>query len=310
MKFIDPRSDIAFKKIFGSSNHPEVLLSFLNAVLDLKSPIVDITFVNPYQTPRLEGFKETTLDVRATDAAGHDFIVEMQMEGGDAFGKRAQYYAFKSYVNQLQSAEKYRKLKTVYFIGVLNFKMFDGAPFQSRHITINQNTGNNDLRGVEFNFIELPKFTKALTQLEGIIDKWVYFLKNAQSLHDIPKELANTSEIVSAFEIADQHGWDAEELEVFEYWLMKEEEQIDILESRERKGREEGREEGREKGREEGREEGEQTGLKKGREEGQAKEKEEIAINLLQNTAMSDIDIATITGLKSSCITKLRNREG
>ena len=82
--------------------------------------------------------------------------------------------------------------------------MFDGEQVQSRHTTINQNTGSNDLNGVEFNFIELPKFTKFVTKLTWIVDKWVYFLKNTDSLEVIPEELKETPEIVSAFEIADQ----------------------------------------------------------------------------------------------------------
>ena len=256
MKFIDPRSDIAFKKIFGNEKHPEVLLSFLNAVLNLASPIVTVKLINPYQAPRLVLLKETTLDVQATDAKGQRFIVEMQMETGDAFGKRSQCYAFKSYVDQLKTAEKYRLLKPVYFIGVLNFEMFEGDAFQSQHITINQNTGKQDLMGVEFNFIELPKFNKSLTNLDGIIDQWIYFLKNAESLKVVPQELAATSEIVSAFEIADQHGWSENELHIFEYWQMKEGEQLDIIETKERKSLEKGLKKGREEGRVEGREEG------------------------------------------------------
>ena len=244
MKFIDPCSDIAFKKIFGNEKHPEVLLSFLNAVLNLSSPIVEITLINPYQAPRLQFLKETTLDVQAIDAEGQRFIVEMQMESGDAFGKRSQYYAFKSYVEQLKTAQKYRFLQPVYFIGVLNFEMFEGENFQSQHLTINQNTGAQDLKAVEFNFIELPKFNKPLSKLEGIIDQWVYFLKNAEDLKVVPQELAANSEIVSAFQIADQHGWTENELNVFEYWQMKEGDQLDLIETRERKSRAKGLKEG------------------------------------------------------------------
>ena len=36
MKFADPKNDIAFKRIFGDENHTEVLISFLNSVLDFK----------------------------------------------------------------------------------------------------------------------------------------------------------------------------------------------------------------------------------------------------------------------------------
>ena len=39
MKFANPRNDIAFKKIFGNKNHKEILISFLNAILNFKIEI-------------------------------------------------------------------------------------------------------------------------------------------------------------------------------------------------------------------------------------------------------------------------------
>ena len=65
MQFLNPRTDLAFKKIFGSAQSRDILLSFLNAILNLKSPyqIVDITIVDPYQAPKIAGLKNSYLDV-------------------------------------------------------------------------------------------------------------------------------------------------------------------------------------------------------------------------------------------------------
>jgi hypothetical protein len=52
MKFADPRNDVAFKKIFGDENKKEILISFLNNLLDFagtEKEIIDITIKNPYQ---------------------------------------------------------------------------------------------------------------------------------------------------------------------------------------------------------------------------------------------------------------------
>jgi hypothetical protein len=36
MQFADPKNDLAFKKIFGDINHKNILISFLNSILDFK----------------------------------------------------------------------------------------------------------------------------------------------------------------------------------------------------------------------------------------------------------------------------------
>ncbi len=35
MKFVNPKNDVAFKKIFGDEHQTSILISFLNATLDL-----------------------------------------------------------------------------------------------------------------------------------------------------------------------------------------------------------------------------------------------------------------------------------
>lgn len=140
MKFVDPKNDMAFKKIFGNSNKTEILISFLNSVLELPSPIASLTIASPYQVPQIEELKYTSLDVKAVDNNGREFIVEMQVEGNEKFGKRALYYLAKSYVGQIKVAEDYEKLKPAYFVGILNFNMFDGDDCLTRHIFINQKT--------------------------------------------------------------------------------------------------------------------------------------------------------------------------
>jgi len=61
MKFADPKNDLAFKKIFGNENKKEILISFLNSILDFKDEktIVSVTLDNPYQLPDIQELKET-----------------------------------------------------------------------------------------------------------------------------------------------------------------------------------------------------------------------------------------------------------
>ena len=233
MSFADPTSDIAFKKIFSSQQRSHILISFLNAALGFtgKAAIAELEIVAPYQVPHLKGFLESTLDVRAKDKAGREFIVEMQVEDNKNFAKRACYYTAKASSQQLKKKEKYVTLRPVFFLGILSFNFFDGDDFLTRHLILNQKTQKQELGDFEFAFIELKKFNKKESELSDIIDKWTYFLKHAGSLKKAPKSLTKIPEINEAFEVADQHLWTPEELHIYEYWEEKERTRLSALES-------------------------------------------------------------------------------
>ena len=233
MSFADPTSDIAFKKIFGSQQRSHILISFLNAALGFtgKAAIAELEIIAPNQVPHLKNFYDSTLDVRAKDKAGREFIVEMQVEDNKDFAKRACYYTAKAYSQQLKKSQKYSTLRPVFFLGILNFNCFEGDDCISRHLILNEKTKKQELEPFEFAFIELKKFTKKEAELSNIVDKWIYFLKHAGSLKKAPKTLTNVPEIGEAFEVANQHLWTPEELHVYEYWEDKERTRISALES-------------------------------------------------------------------------------
>jgi len=224
MQFVDVKTDIAFKKVFGSEAHKDILIAFLNAVLDLHGDrqIKSVTLKNPWQPPDISILKETILDIKAVDNRNVSFIVEMQVEQKYAFQKRTQYYTAKAYTSQIDIGDDYPKLNQVIFIGVLDFKCFDGADYLTRHLILNQSTQKQELKDLEFNFLELPKFNKTEEQLEGIIEKWVYFIKNAGSLSMIPKSAESISALSEAYKQAAIFSWSKEELNVYEYRRMEE----------------------------------------------------------------------------------------
>jgi predicted transposase/invertase (TIGR01784 family) len=216
MKFVDPTADIAFKKIFGSEAHKAILIEFLNETLRLEYNITEIQLLNPYQAPNLEDLKETTLDIKAKDQNDNEFIVEMQVDKDKGFYKRAIYYSSKAYSQQLEKTEKYHLLKPVIFLGILDFKIFDHEHYLSRHLILNTDNQQHNLKDLEFNFIELPKFNKQEHELTSISDKWIYFIKNASSLEHIPDNVESEA-LKQAYHIAQQHQWTRNELDVYEY---------------------------------------------------------------------------------------------
>ena len=107
MKYLDPKADLTFKKIFG--NHPARLISLLNALLPLsdEEQIHKIEYLPTELVPQLEGGKNTIVDVLCTDSKGRKFCVEMQMEWSDAFQQRVLFNASKLYVSQAKKGGKY-----------------------------------------------------------------------------------------------------------------------------------------------------------------------------------------------------------
>ena len=271
MKFADPKNDIAFKKIFGDEKHKEVLISFLNSVLDFKNEktILDVTLSNTYQLSQIEELKDTILDIKATNQNNEEFIIEMQKKDIGDFAKRSLYYTSKSYVNQIKKAEQYKELKKVYFIGILDFAIFNTPHYLSRHLILDSKTLNHELKDFEFNYIELKKFNLSLQECDSIAKKWIYFINNASSLDLIPKELENIKEFQIAFQSANTYTWDKKELNYYDRVSLKKGDDKNALITAEKKG------------------------IEQGIEQGVKKEKLEIAKNLL--IANVDIDIIAQT---------------
>jgi predicted transposase/invertase (TIGR01784 family) len=245
--FINPKTDYAFKKIFGSSESKDILISFLNALIYDANPVIeDLEIINPNLPPIVIGLKDTYLDVKAKLRDGTLVIIEMQVLNVLAFGKRVLYNAAKTYACQLQAGEGYRMLKPVIALTITDFNMFPDFEEPISQFVYKEKTKNAIYpdNSIDLVFIELPKFSKDMSQLETLTDKWIYFLKYARSLTRVPENMDNIPEIHHAFEIANEANLTRDELEDLErreQFIYDQQGAIAL-----------GREEGREKGREEG----------------------------------------------------------
>ena len=160
MKYLDPKADLTFKKIFG--NHPARLISLLNALLPLsdEEQIRKIKYLPTELVPQLEGGKNTIVDVLCTDVRGRKFCVEMQMEWSDAFQQRVLFNASKLYVSQAKKGGKYSELQPVYSLNLVNDIFTHDTPdFIHNYRIVHDKDSNKVIEGLHFTFIELPKFT-------------------------------------------------------------------------------------------------------------------------------------------------------
>ena len=238
MRFINPKTDFAFKRIFGSNESKPILISFLNAMIYEGNPtIADLEIIDPYLPS-----KDYYLGVKAKLAGGATVIIEMQVLNIESLAKRVVYNAAKTYSTQLIRGEGYFKLKPVIALIITDFEMFDNDREVISHFVFKEKKRLFDYVDpeIELIFIELPKFNKQLDELETLTDKWVYFMKNAPSLEVVPQTMETVSEIQQAFAIANETNLNPEELadlEARERYIL---DQQGIL----RKGIEEGMQQG------------------------------------------------------------------
>jgi len=247
MKFISPKTDFAFKKIFGSTDSQDILISFLNALIYAGEPIIqDLQIIDPYSAATVSGLKDSYLDVKARITGNKTVIIEMQVLNVAAFEKRVVYNLAKTYANQLKIREGYPRLKPVIALTITDFEMFRGEQDVISHFVFKERTRLSDYlqNDIELVFVELPKFKKELDRLETLTDKWIYFIKTTGTLDEVPQTMVTVPEIQKAFEIANQVSLTQEEFNILqqqEFFAQDQEGSVAL-------GREEGRQEGRQEG--------------------------------------------------------------
>lgn len=281
--FINPKTDFAFKKIFGSPQSKDILISFLNALLyDAESVIQDLEIIDPYQAPRIEGMKESFLDVKAQLANGTTVIIEMQVLNVLGFKKRVLYNAAKAFSTQLKTGQSYDLLNPVIALTITDFDMFEHSEkVISRYQLKEKDELTNYSDDIELVFAELPKFKKDLDELQTLSDKWLYFLKEANHLESVPETLDQEAAISSAFEVAMQSRLTQDEMETLEKQAMFIHDSRNAILLAQQQAIQQGRKEGLEEGKREG------------LEEGKREEKIAIARSLLNKLSTSDISQAT-----------------
>ena len=230
-KFLNPKNDYAFKRIFGTKKNQDILIHFINDILGFSgdAAIKNVDFLQTDQDPEIAAAKQSSVDVMCTDELGRQYIVEMQVAKGQGFEKRAQYYAAKAYSRQLMEKNVYVNLKEIIFVAITNFVMFpDKVDYKSSHVVLDKKTYDHDLKNFSFTFIELPKFKKSIDQLHGMVEKWAYFFKHAEETTE-----AETSQIIGsdavmkrAYDELNRYSWTQAELNTYE---QEEKRELDAL---------------------------------------------------------------------------------
>ena len=224
-KYLDPKVDFLFKKIFGENK--ELLISFLNSLLPLEDgqEIVSIEYLSPEQVPDNMLGKNSIVDVNCIDNAGRAFIVEMQSEWSNVFRKRLLVNGSKAVIKQLDrkieedKAKKYYELKPVYVLAVVN-GTFSKSKDWYHHLKI-MDSKNPDLviDGLDYVLLELPNFTPETWSYahKKLAVLWLRFLKEMGGYCEkLPDEFLSNKLIHSAIKICEESGFSPEERYAYE----------------------------------------------------------------------------------------------
>src|SRR5262245_53011939 len=89
---IDPKVDVAFRKVFGSEDNALLLIDLLHAVVRPARPFTGLELVLPQSEKAAPDDKLAIGDVRARDQGNRQFHLEMQWQVPWFFPKRALFY--------------------------------------------------------------------------------------------------------------------------------------------------------------------------------------------------------------------------
>ena len=209
MRYLNPKADLTFKKVFGE--HEDITISFLNAMLPFEKgkEIVSIEFMNPELVPNNPGKKDSIVDVYCKDAAGRQFIVEMQVHWTPAFQQRVLFNASKAYVRQLDSGQRWEMLQPVYVLSLLDTVFAPDLKefFHPYHI-VHEMYSDRVIEGFHLYFVELPKFTPQTHTEKKITALWLRFLTEInEGTRKAPDELMEDAEVRKAVELVEESAY-------------------------------------------------------------------------------------------------------
>ena len=281
---LSPKVDFVFKKIFGNEKHPNILISFLNAVIKPTDLIKSVQIKNTdIEKEHIED-KYSRLDIKAVTNNGEHINIEIQVKNEYNMIKRSLYYWSKMYEGQLTKGQDYDTLSRTICINILDFKYLKNDNFHNCYRLKEKNTNEELTDVMELHFIEIPKLRKLENSedISDMLEAWITFIESPTS-ELIDKLEMSSDEIKEAKEELLRLSGNDKERERYEKRFESLLEQNSLLANAERKGLEKGL----------------QRGIKEGR--------LEIAKNLLD--ILDDKTISNKTGLSLEEIKELRNKK-
>ena len=217
MKYLDPKADMTFKKVFGE--HEDLVISFLNSLLPFESEdelIKSVEYLNPELVPLNPLKKDSIVDVRCKDSHGRQFIVEMQMMWTSEYKQRVLFNASKAYVSQLECGQDYDLLHPVYSLNMVNDVYSDSEDYYHDYRIVEVAETNEVIEGLRFIFIELPKFTPKNYGDKKMQVLWLRYLTEINSRTRVVSEELTSNPVINKVWLS----WRCQRSPMHSFWAM------------------------------------------------------------------------------------------
>lgn len=250
---INRTNDYAFKRIFGSEEGKEVLISFLNAVL--KSPpdqeLADLELLDREMDPTHIVEKGARLDILARTKIGTLINIEIQVANQYNISKRTLFYWARLYHGQLTSGQDFSKLCKAITINILGFNWFNDKRYHRTFHIRDDATGEVLSNDLEIHFLELEKVKKMKRSQVGDLESWMIYLNNLEGPEMEEIAMGNPG-IKKALTIEQVFMKSETERRIYELIEKAKRDEISALAGARAEGEAKGRAEGEAKGRAEG----------------------------------------------------------
>ena len=253
-RYINPLTDFGFKRIFGTEINKALLIDFLNVILPPQHHVKDLTYRNTENLGNTPIDRKAIFDLYCESKSGEKFIVEMQKAKHDYFKDRSVYYATFPIQEQAKKGEWNYKLKAVYTIGILDFIFRDHQddPTLLHIVELKDQECRVFYDKLKFIYIELPKFTKTIDELQNHFEQWLFVLKHLPDLEYQPSSLQDNV-FKQLFDTAQITNLSPEDRQAYENSLKYYRDMVGVVETARREGIQKGLQEGIEQGIEQGR---------------------------------------------------------
>lgn len=289
-KYINPFTDEGFKRIFGQEINKDLLIDFLNSLIQNESPIVDIEYRDKEHMPHFYDGRRSIYDIYATTQNGELVIIEMQNATQSFFRDRSIYYVASALAEQGERGKDWDfNVSRVYGVFFLNFFM-DNRKDLPLNMEVNLRVKeNNELFSDKLRmfYITLPRMSKEEDECETDFERWIYILKHMETLERMPFKAKNAI-FGKLDEVCNLHSLTREERRHYDASLKIYRDNVACYNGAYNEGIAEGRAEGRVQGRAEGRAEEARVMAKKLKEKG---------LDLAMIAEVSGLDVSEIESL-------------
>ena len=249
-RYINLLTDFGFKRVFGSEPNKQLLIDFLNTLLPERHRIQSLSYKSTENLGNTQIDRKAIFDIYCQGENGDRFIVEIQKAKQNFFKDRSVFYASFPIQEQSLRGEWNFRLAPVYSIGILDF-IFDDHKNEDtliHTVELKDQHCNIFYDKLKFIYVELPKFTKTLDQLETHQDKWLYLLRHLPDLDEQPQPFQDAV-FLQLFEIAEISNFSPDEQDIYQNSLKYYRDLNNVIDTSRQEGLEEGIEQGIEQGR-------------------------------------------------------------